>query len=155
MKGILRKSDIILIAVLAVVSVFTAWYAWNAGSGGTTVRVQADGKVYGTYDLSKDQVIDIDTSLGHNQLTIKDGKAYMSEASCPDKYCMNQYKSSGGIDESNETIICLPNKVIVSVEGEDGSDSDKPDAVSGSPAAGISGQAADSSADGEEETDAG
>ena len=70
-----------------------------------------------TCSLSENQTIPIKDSKGNvtNVLEIKDGKAKMVEADCPDKLCMHQ-KS---ISSENENIVCLPNRVVVTVTGED------------------------------------
>ena len=52
---------------------------------------------------------------------IKDGKADMIHADCPDKICVHQK----AVSAENETIVCLPNKIVVTVtnsneEGMDG-----------------------------------
>ena len=39
----------------------------------------------------------------------------MDDANCPDKLCVKQ----GKISKDGETITCLPNKVTVTVYGED------------------------------------
>ena len=53
---------------------------------------------------------------GHrNLLHIKDGKAYIDEANCPDKVCIDR----GEVCYEGETIVCLPHKLTVTVtEGE-------------------------------------
>ena len=48
-----------------------------------------------------------------NHLMIKDGQADMTEAECPDQICV-EHKS---ISKNKETIVCLPNKVIVEIVG--------------------------------------
>ncbi|MBR2613326.1 MAG: NusG domain II-containing protein, partial [Clostridia bacterium] len=48
---------------------------------------------------------------GTNLLIIKDGKAYISEATCPDLVCVH----TGHADEL-KSIVCLPNRVTVSIE---------------------------------------
>lgn len=50
-----------------------------------------------------------------NLLVIKDGKASMKEADCPDKICV----AHKPICKKGETIVCLPHKVVVEVRGED------------------------------------
>ena len=56
-----------------------------------------------------------------NVLTIRDGRADMTEADCPDKLCVHQK----AISKNHEMIVCLPNKVVVEVTGseENGFDS--------------------------------
>ena len=50
--------------------------------------------------------------FGRNDV-IEDGKAKMISADCPDQLCVHQ----SSIAKSKETIVCLPNKVVVEVQG--------------------------------------
>lgn len=45
-------------------------------------------------------------------MEIKDGYADCTEADCRDGLCVNQKK----ISKVNETIVCLPHKVIIEIE---------------------------------------
>ena len=57
---------------------------------------------------------------GTNILTIKNGKAKMTDADCPDQLCVHQKAAS----KNHESIICLPNKVVVEVDGSEESEFD-------------------------------
>ena len=46
-----------------------------------------------------------------NVLVIKDGNVCISNADCPDGLCVKQ----GTISKANESIICLPNKLVVRI----------------------------------------
>ena len=46
-----------------------------------------------------------------NRLIIKDGKAYMETATCPDGICVNH----NPIFRDGESIVCLPNGVVVTI----------------------------------------
>ena len=56
-----------------------------------------------------------------NTVIISGGLASMKYANCKDKICVNHNK----ISKNNESIICLPNKVIVTVVSDKGSDVDE------------------------------
>ena len=81
---------------------------------GSKVRVMVEGKEIGVYSLSRDSEYSLNG--GTNTLIIKDGKAYMADADCPDKLCVRQ----GKIHRNGETITCLPNKLTVTVIDEEG-----------------------------------
>ena len=85
---------------------------------GTSAVVTADGQIYGTYSLSSDRTVEINTEYGRNVLTIENGSAYMSEADCSGKDCM----SFGKINRPGQVILCLPHKVSVTISGEGGTD---------------------------------
>ncbi len=96
---------------LLTIGVSSAFIVNSFGENGDAVRVDVNGKMYGEYSLSKDQVIDIKNDVGHiNRLEIKDGSARMIFAECPDQYCLRD----PAISKSNESIVCLPNQVIIS-----------------------------------------
>lgn len=80
---------------------------------GASVEVIVDGAIYGTYPLDVDKEIPTEGRETTNLLVIKDGKADVTEADCPDKLCVHQK----AISKTNETIVCLPNKVVVQVIG--------------------------------------
>ena len=123
-KKRLRRNDVIFIAVLlAVIAIAGACLYFFRGEG-DTVTVLVDGKVIATYSLSEDRVEEIHTDKnGLNRLVIRDGKAWVEEASCPDGICA----AHKPIHRNGESIVCLPNKVVVTVETTD--TTDQPDVV--------------------------
>lgn len=89
-----------------------------AGKNGTFVRITVDGNLYGTYSLADEQVISVEADESGavtNVLKISGGEAKMTEADCPDKLCVHQ----NSISRQGETIVCLPNRVVVEITGED------------------------------------
>lgn len=117
---IMKKNDLILIGGILLIAFFSFVIIYFSGrSTGSSIKISVDGKSYGTYSLDEDNEIEIKTEYGNNVVTIKDGVAYMSDADCPDKYCMRQ----GKINHMKENIVCLPHKVIVEVTQSSNEDS--------------------------------
>ena len=101
-------------------------YLFVFRSSGDTVKVTVDGKLYGTYSLSDNISEDIRTGENGsdiNRLIVSDGKARVEYASCPDGICVNHRP----IFRNGESIVCLPNKVVITVFTADASDA--PDIV--------------------------
>lgn len=112
----LNRNDKILIGVLLAISIFSfgikVWFA----EAGTEAFIMVNGATYGTYALNKNQKIKIHSSKDkENVIVIKEGQVYMESASCKDLICVHQRK----IKKIGETIICLPNKVMIEVIGDD------------------------------------
>lgn len=118
------RNDIIFIAVLLiVVSAIGLSYFFFRGEG-DTVEVSLGGKERGSYSLNEDRTVEIKSERGYNILVIKDGEAYVSEASCPDGIC----SAHKPVSRDGESIICLPNEVVISVSAKDSENT--PDIVS-------------------------
>ena len=106
----MKKRDFVFITLLMVVFLILLLII-RAENNGTYVTVSLDGRVIGSYALTeKKQVVEIGES---NILTIINNEAYMSNALCPDKICVER----GRVSKSGEEIICMPNRVIVRLEG--------------------------------------
>lgn len=119
-----KRNDIILISVLISVSL-VLYFGVTLFQGKTTkdgvAVVTIDGKEYGRYPLSEDTTEKIELPDGsYNILEIRDGKADITEASCPDKICVNHR----AVNRRGQSIVCLPNKLIVEIENGEESDVD-------------------------------
>ena len=105
-----QRNDRILIISISVCAVLlTVFCLFKGGSSGTTVIVTVSGEEYGRYSLLQEQVIQINDT---NTLVIHEGTADMLFADCPDQVCVKHTP----ISNANETIICLPNQVVVTIE---------------------------------------
>ena len=118
-----RRNDVILICVLLTTLAMVCLGFFLFGKKGSTVTVYVGNQVYGTYSLEKDTVVDIDTGDGNlNRLVIRDGKAFVETASCPDGVCAAHFP----ISRKGESISCRPHRVTITVtDGEE----EGPDAV--------------------------
>ena len=115
------KNDVIFISFLAVFCIAVGVWVYKGGAvEGSNIMITVDGKEYGTYSLLKDQTITIEEGESRNIIEIKGGKAYMKDASCPDQLCVDQNE----ISFDKEAIICLPNKVVITVISDVESDVD-------------------------------
>lgn len=118
------RNDIILIVALLMIAATVGLCLHLFKGDGNVVKVTIDGKPYGTYSLSENRTEDIITGEDGeqlNRLVIKDGKALVETATCPDKICSNHRP----ISRDGESIVCLPHRVVVTVVAE--SDDDAPD----------------------------
>ena len=77
---------------------------------------QKDGKEVYKTSIKKDQIYQIPEENGTNVMQIKDGKVTMKKADCKDQICADHK----AIEKSGETIVCLPHKVVIEIQSEDG-----------------------------------
>lgn len=118
----IRKADIILAAVLIVFG-FAGSYALTAGQeAGQMVCISVGGKEYAEYSLLENRTVAIDRDHHMNKITIKDGTVAMTFSDCTGQDCVHQ----GKISKTSQSLVCLPNKVVVEIKGE----SPKYDAIS-------------------------
>lgn len=107
----MKKRDIILIASILIVAIAFFLIVELTKEEGAGVTVKVDGVKVAEYSLSKNGTYPLNG--GTNILVIENGKAYLTDANCPDKLCVHQ----GKISRTGETITCLPNKLTVTVFG--------------------------------------
>lgn len=116
-KGtLLKKQDLFLAAVLLFLAL-SALLArhFMSGQPAVTAQISVDGAVTNTLDLNKDQEITVTSKNGgSNTFVIQDGEIWCSQASCPDQICVHQGKKQ----RDGDTIVCLPNQMIVTIIGE-------------------------------------
>lgn len=85
-----------------------------AGKTGERVEIRVSGQVVETLPLDQDRTYTIESpDGGTNRLVIENGRAWMEAASCPDGLCLHM----GAISQTGQTIVCLPNQVVVEVTG--------------------------------------
>ena len=107
------KIWIIAIALLLVVSIGLSVWLLLPGEGMERAEIWSDGKLLFTVDLRMDQEKTVSTQYGTNVITVKDGKIAVTQADCPDHYCMNR-----GFCDSGVQIVCLPNRLVIRFVGE-------------------------------------
>ena len=117
---IIKKQDVILIIILLLLSVLIyGIFTLNSGQG-AQAAIYVDGECIKKLPLTKNSEYRVKTLAGYNVIVIKDQEVFVKEADCRDKICVNQK----AISKKGQTIVCLPHKVIVKIEGGEESEVD-------------------------------
>ncbi len=121
-----KKRDIIFIGVLLVVALIAFFVVDKfIKKDGNKVVIKVDGEIVKIVNLTDTNNIIVNGyDGGTNTVVIENGTVYMTEADCPDKICVN----TGKISKIGETIVCLPHRVVVEIQGEV-SQSDRDDSI--------------------------
>ena len=121
----MKKNDFILIGgILLITLVLFAVFIFGQKSSLDEDVVVAEVIVkigvteVGRYSLRTDGEYELNG--GTNHLVIKDGKAWLSHADCPDKLCVEQ----GKVYRNGQVITCLPYDLTVTVYCSDKQEGD-------------------------------
>ena len=107
----INKKDMVLIGVVLLLAAASFLFIQMKGSEDAgSVRVTVDGVEKGIFPLNQNDKISINN--GTNTIEILDGTVNMIEADCPDHICVDHKP----ISKNGESIICLPNKVVVEIQ---------------------------------------
>ena len=105
------KRDLLLVGILLLAALLLFALTRGTRESGAEAVVTVDGTEVGRYPLSKAGTFPLNG--GTNILVIENGEAWVTEANCPDKICMGM----GKISRNGEFIACLPNRLLIVVEG--------------------------------------
>lgn len=122
MFRVLTKADVILFITFLAIGIGTILYGAHVVAGTISsdtssrmVQITADNTVFGAYSLDENRTITVERNGHTNVVTIENGAVYISESTCKNQICVND----GSIDTIGQQIVCLPNRVVVEIIGDD------------------------------------
>ena len=123
----LRKADFLLFFIFLAAALISAVSFPRPAEGKELVRIISNGEEYGIYPLEKNEEIEIVREGHQNIVIIQDCTVHMDYSNCKNQICVH----TGEISDKGETIVCLPNYVIVEIigSGEGGEDDEAVDAI--------------------------
>ena len=123
----IKKLDVVIIILLLVIS-FIPHLIFGVVLGYDYDRTYAEitigGKFYKKIPLSEhsgEDIIEIKSGNHINKIKIVNNKLSIVEANCPDSLCIHQ----GEILKVGQSVVCLPNKVMVEIKGNKIEDNDE------------------------------
>ena len=103
------RNWIILIAAILAVCLGLSVFLMLPGEAADHAEIWSHGERLNTVSLHVDQEFTVTTpDGGSNTVTVQDGKIAVTEANCPDHYCMHR-----GFCNSGAQIVCLPNRLVI------------------------------------------
>jgi hypothetical protein len=121
----LKKGDLIIVVILAVAVI--SWFGINnmrESKDERQIVIETNGNFYKSIPMEtgmKPQKVYIDFEDGkYIDIFVDENGAYVKDVICPDKIC----QKTGVVDKVGQSIVCLPNRVAVYVEGKTESEVD-------------------------------
>ena len=107
------RTWMIFFAVLLLVCGGLSLYMLMPKEAASFAQISSHGEIVKTVSLHLDQQLTVETEDGFNTVTVKNGKIAVTQASCPDHYCMKR-----GFCNSGTEIVCLPNRLVIKFLGQ-------------------------------------
>jgi len=111
----LTRNDKILILGLVTVASFFFVRLFFISSEGSQALIKVGNSPAQRISLRMDRIINLEGEKGKVTIEVKDGRVSVVESSCLQKICVN----TGWVNKPGQSIICLPNKVLVTIEGKE------------------------------------
>lgn len=117
-KRTIQKKDLFLLVGVLVIAVIGLGIQWMMPDSKGNLIIQIDGERIASYPLGED--VEFEINDGTNWVKISDGKVQMVQADCPDQICVHHKE----ISKNHETIVCLPNKIVLMIESTEEAEMD-------------------------------
>ena len=105
---VLKKGDFLIIGTVAAIFILSVVFIFSFSNQGSRVVIKQNNEIIYNQSINQNDTVD----TGGNIVIIKDGVVFMNEADCKNQICVK----SGKISKKGESIVCLPNKVIVEIK---------------------------------------
>lgn len=115
----IKAFDIVIIAFTACIITLYLFNTISMGNNSSYVKIEVEGKEY-LYDINSDLTKTFTGTIGETTVEIHDGSAFITSSDCNNKICIQM----GHIHKNGQSIACLPNRILITIEGEDNSDID-------------------------------
>ena len=112
----LKIGDFVISGAVLTTAFFIAAIFLKAPNGTITAVITEDGNIVKRItlnELSEPLEFSIDNRY-HNHIRAEKGRISFTEADCPDKTCVR----TGWIDKPGQVSACLPNGVLIKLEGK-------------------------------------
>jgi len=115
------KGDLLLIAIILITAFGFGFHIFSSNVGNgfkpfpTAVEIYLSNKLIKVLPLTQEGYYKMKYNNISFSVQIKSGKVRMQESNCPRKVCVHQ----GWIEHSGESIICVPNKVVIKIVGRE------------------------------------
>lgn len=109
----MNKKDLILIFIIVLIA--SVFIIFNSKKQANIAYVYHDNDLILTIDLSKDNTYTVNGDNGEVVIEVSNKKIRVNEENSPYHLCSKQ----GYISKQGESIICLPNKIIIQLPNKD------------------------------------
>ena len=119
-KAVLLTTALLVIAVLCVVRIYVVSHSSVENGQALYADLYQNGELLQTIRLdtvTAEYTFEVSGNAGAtNTVCVRPGSIAIVSASCPDQICVHHSR----ISRNKETIVCLPDKVVITIEnGED------------------------------------
>lgn len=103
-----------LVILLVLTAIAGSVFFWIRSGKNTadTVVVYQNGERVRELSLERDTELTVEGAYT-NKVVIRDGEVFIEESNCPGNDCVHM----GKIHESGRSIVCLPNRMEIRIEG--------------------------------------
>ena len=111
----LSKFDIILIILViffSIISIPGVTRGNSRSSDSKAALINIGGKLYQQIDLKEDRIITLPIHNDAVKVEAREGKIRVVDSDCPRQVCVHQ----GAISYPGQTIVCVPNKVLIEIK---------------------------------------
>ena len=81
---------------------------------GAAVRIEGDGGFELLAPLGSDRTVEVEGPRGTTVVEVADGEARVVSSPCPHQLCVKM----GAVRIPGRSVVCVPNRVVVTVEGD-------------------------------------
>ncbi|MBC8283249.1 MAG: NusG domain II-containing protein [Nitrospinae bacterium] len=107
------RGDKVLIALCVLLNAGLFYYFGSGMGQGSWVVIEVDQKKVARYALTINRITHVEGPLGKTEIEINEGKVRILRSPCKLKVCIK----SGYIQYADRISVCLPNRVVVRIEG--------------------------------------
>jgi hypothetical protein len=108
---------ILLCSLIGLVKIYRHFFSSIDQLFPVQATIMTEGQVLHTFALdpaADKKILHVTGRLGAATVEVANGKIRMLEANCPEQICVKQ----GWIQEPGASIVCLPGKVIIHIDGK-------------------------------------